>query len=278
MRSRRWPPRASTVRHWSAQHDHPLSGSGVSDQGWRTYLDQFHRNAPGVTERMLARAHDDAGANPYQWAAVAVPPDGLVVDLACGSAPLADHLPHGRYVGVDRSRAELDLAVSRVGASHVVLADVARLPIRDDATDNVACLMALMLTQPLDAVQHEIRRILRPGGRLVALLSGGAPGSVADALRWGAVLAALRMPGLRWPNPEAIGPAHRWLDDAFTVTSDEVRTFTYPIEDEAAARQLITSLYLPGVAADRVAAATRVAGSLIGRSIGVPLRRVVARV
>jgi SAM-dependent methyltransferase len=250
----------------------------VSDWDWRAYLEQFHRDAPGVTERMLARAQDDAGANPYQWTAVALPPDGPVIDLACGSAPLAGYLSHSRYLGVDSSRAELDLAAERVGDAHVVRADIAQLPIADDATDTVTCLMALMVAQPLDAAQHEIRRILRPGGRLVALLSGGAPGGVADALRWGAVLTALRMAGLRWPNPEVIGPARRWLDDAFTVVSDEVRNFAYPIDDEASARQLITSLYLPGVAADRIEAATRVAGSLPGRTIGMPLRRVVAQI
>ncbi|MBW3604469.1 MAG: class I SAM-dependent methyltransferase [Actinobacteria bacterium] len=248
-----------------------------ADQDWGAYLEEFHRDAPGVTERMLGRARDDAGGDPYQWAAVAVPNDGMVIDLACGSAPLADHLAHDRYLGIDLSRAELDLAVARVGSDRVVRADVTQLPITDDATDTVTCLMALMLVQPLEGVQREIRRVLRPGGMLVALLSGGAPASVADALRWGAVLAALRMPGLRWPNPEAIGPAEQWLDEAFTILSDEVRTFAYPIDDAASARQLIASLYLPDVPADRVETATRVAGSLIGRAIGIPLRRVVAR-
>lgn len=250
----------------------------TAEDGWSAYLEEFHRDAPGVTERMLGRTRDDTGGDPYQWAAIAVPDDGMVIDLACGSAPLADHLAHDRYLGVDLSREELDLAVARVGSDRVVRADVTQLPIADDATDTVACLMALMLVQPLDRMQHEIRRILRPGGRLVALLSGGAPGSVADALRWGAVLAALRMPGLRWPNPEAIAPADRWLDDAFTIVGDEVRTFAYPIDAAASARQLIASLYLPDVPADRVETATRVAGSLIGRTIGIPLRRVVAEV
>lgn len=250
----------------------------MNDDDWRTYLDRFHDDAPGVTERMLARSHDDAGVNPYQWAAAAVPPDGPVIDLACGSAPLAAHVAHDRYIGVDRSPAELRLAAERVGAGHVVQADVAHLPFADGATDTVTCLMALMLTQPLEAVQREIRRVLRPGGRLVALVSGGKPGSVADALRWGALLAALRVPGLRWPNPEVIGPADEWLDDTFTIVSDEVHQFAYPINDRDSACQLIASLYLPDVADDRIDAASRVAGSLIGRTIGVPLRRVVAQV
>lgn len=250
----------------------------MNDDSWRDYLDRFHRDAPGVTERMLGRSHDEHGANPYQWSATALPPRGRVIDLACGSAPLADHLGHDRYLGVDCSRAELDLAAARVGGSRVIRADVTRLPLADDATDTVTCLMALMLVQPLDAALREIRRILRPGGRLVALVSGGAPGSVADALRWGALLAALRMPGLRWPNPSVIAPAAEWLDPGFEIVDDEVHQFAYPIDGDAAARQLITSLYLPGVASDRVDAAARVAGSLIGRTIGVPLRRLVARV
>lgn len=248
----------------------------MSDQAWRSYLERFHAEAPGVTERMLVRARHD-GVDPYQWAAAAVPPGGLVVDVACGSAPVADHLPGNRYVGVDRSAAELALAVQRIG-TRVVQADATALPFADDSADTVTCLMGLMVTQPLELAQREIRRILRPGGRLVALLSGGMVGGVADALRWGAVLAALRLPGLRWPNPETVGSSDSWLDDAFTIVGDDRRTFLYPIDDHASARQLIASLYLPDVPDERMQRAVRVADSWLGRLIGVPLRRLVARV
>ncbi|MBW3603225.1 MAG: hypothetical protein KY434_11090 [Actinobacteria bacterium] len=62
--------------------------SNLSGNGWRTYLDRFHQERAGVTEKLLGRAVDASGANPYDWLASAVSERGRVVDLACGSAPL----------------------------------------------------------------------------------------------------------------------------------------------------------------------------------------------
>lgn len=257
----------------------------MSGDGWRAYLERFHADAPGVTERLLRRARGPDGRDPYAWTADVIPTTGALVDLACGSAPLARHIAPGRYVGVDRSSAELRVAARRVGG-RVVRADVADLPLADDSVDVVTCLMGFMVTQPLDAVQREVRRVLRPGppggshgggGYVIALLPTGLPGGVIDALRWTALAAALGIMRLQWPNPQTLRAARAWIDDAFTVGRDEQRTFWAPIDDEASARRLISSLYLPGVPDDRIERAVQVAGRWLGGSIGLRLRRVVAR-
>lgn len=246
----------------------------VSSDGWRGYLERFHADAPGVTERMLLRSLHD-GIDPYRWAAAAVSNEGTVVDVACGSAPLAGHLDHARYLGIDRSAAELGVAVRR--GVRVVRADATAVPVADGDATTVTCLMALMLIQPLDAVVGEVRRMLTPGGRLVALLPARLPGGVADALRWGAVMTALGEAGLTWPNPHVLKAGTGWLGDGLTIVDDETRTFDYPIDGTDDAEQFIASLYLPGVSEQRRDRAQRVVDGWIGRRIGVPLRRIVAR-
>lgn len=73
------------------------------DVAWTPYLEAFHTERAGITEEILARCHHD-GIDPYDGAAqpLAGGP-GPVLDLACGSAPMADRLP--AWVGVpDPSR------------------------------------------------------------------------------------------------------------------------------------------------------------------------------
>lgn len=200
---------------------------------------------------------------------------GVVVDVACGSAPLARHLRADRYVGVDRSAAELRLARGRVD-DRLLRADAAALPLADGSADTVACVMGLMLVQPLRTVVGEIARVLQPAGRLVAVLPTGMSTGLADALRWAGLLAALRRPGLRWPNPATLDDPGAWLGARFAVRSDERRSFRYPITDAAAARQLVASLYLPGVPAHRIDRAARLAARWQGSDLGLPLRRIVA--
>lgn len=64
---------------------------------WTTYLQQFHAERPGITERILTRCHAH-GLDPHEWCAQPLADhDGQIPDLACGSADevLASlHLPN----------------------------------------------------------------------------------------------------------------------------------------------------------------------------------------
>ena len=82
--------------------------------GWPEYVAAFHAGRAGITEQVLRRARLD-GRDAYDWLADAVPPAGLVLDVACGSAPMRDRLPGRAYMGVDLSAAEL--AVARQGGA-----------------------------------------------------------------------------------------------------------------------------------------------------------------
>lgn len=237
---------------------------------WRSYVTDFHADRPGITERLLTRSHDDGGRTPYEWAAAAVPPGSVVLDLACGSAPMAARLSGARYLGLDLSAAELVLAAA-TGAP-VVRADATALPLTDDAVDVVVMSMALMLV-PWAQTLAEVARVLRPGGLLVALLPASGPLPARDAVRYARLCVALRQ-RLTYPNDDALS---RPLP-GFTVRSDHSVGFRCELDSEETARLLLHSLYVPGVSAERMAHGCAVVSRWVGTSITVPLRLLVGRV
>jgi SAM-dependent methyltransferase len=243
---------------------------------WRAYLEEFHRQRPGITERILARSHDETGSTPYRRLATALGPSASVLDLACGSGPLHG-LTTARWVGIDISPAELGVAAAR-GASPLVAGDAARLPFERASFDAVVCSMALMVVQPLARALAEIARVLRPGGRLVALLPSTHPLTVTDRLRYLQLLAALRRVRFAYPHDVTAAELRELLVGAGLALVDERhRRFAYPFATGDAARGFVASLYLPGTGTERIATAERVAERWVGKTLGVPLRLVVAR-
>lgn len=107
---------------------------------------------------MLALAGDVAGRR--------------ILDAGCGSGPLAAALrDRGAVVtGIDASAGMLALARQRLGddmALHLVdLND--RLPFADGAFDDVVASLVLHYLEDWGPALAEMRRVLRPGGRLIA--------------------------------------------------------------------------------------------------------------
>ncbi|MER6142030.1 class I SAM-dependent methyltransferase [Streptomyces sparsogenes] len=95
-----------------------------------------------------------------------------VLDAGCGSGPLTAALrERGAVVtGIDASAGMLALARRRLGndvALHVVdLRD--RLPFGDGVFDDVVASLVLHYLQDWGPTLAELRRVLRPGGRLIA--------------------------------------------------------------------------------------------------------------
>lgn len=94
-----------------------------------------------------------------------------VLDAGCGHGPLmAAMRDRGALVaGFDLSPAMIGIAQSRLGSDSAVrVADLAeRLPYDDDEFDVVTCSLALHYVQDWLPTLAELRRVLRPGGRLV---------------------------------------------------------------------------------------------------------------
>ncbi|MFP3899731.1 MAG: class I SAM-dependent methyltransferase [Acidimicrobiia bacterium] len=246
----------------------------MTDDRWDDYLARFHHDRAGITEAILGRASGDDGTGPYDWVVEALPPGGVIVDVACGSAPLAR--PVRGWIGFDRSPTELDLA-ARVAPGRVCLADAASAPVRTGSADAVVCSMALMLVDdPLRALV-EMRRLLRSGGRLVALLPATAPLTVRDRARYIRLLAALRLTRLPFRHhPVVDDPASSLAAAGLTAVSADRRRFCYHLDGPEDGVRFVRSLYLPGLGPGRLRTARRLTRRWTGSSIGLPLRRLVA--
>jgi SAM-dependent methyltransferase len=112
---------------------------------------------------------------PGYWADITrhFPPDAALLDVGCGTAWLAEHFTD--YTGVDASEEAVAAAAAR--GRNVSRADVDRpLPFEDGAFDGVVLKDLLEHVADPVAVVREVRRVLRPGGRVFA--------SSPDAQRW----------------------------------------------------------------------------------------------
>jgi len=138
------------------------------------------------------------------------------LDVGCGRAnSYAPALGEcaGSYVGVDVSPVAVE-AAQAAGLDARLITDAGELPFPDASFDHVVCVEVLEhLFAPHDAVA-EMRRVLRPGGRLVA--------SVPNAAYWR--LRANLLVGLWNPAGDADSIERPWRDPHlrfFTLASFE---------------------------------------------------------
>lgn len=241
---------------------------------WPTYLAEFHAANPGITEDILARC-TAKGQNPYDWLTESLDPASRILDLACGSGPAK---PAGarQWVGLDLSAAELARA-RRGGIGALMVGDATALPLGDASADAVTCSMALMLVQPLDLALAEIRRTLTPNGRLLLLLPALRPLHMADRAKYLRLFVAARSTTKFPPSALRRQASATLARHGLQVESDETRRFTYSLDEPSDANRFVDSWYLPGVHPRRRDAARIRAQSMVPCTIGVPLRRVIAR-
>lgn len=87
---------------------------------------------------------------------------GRVLDVGCGRKPYRHLVPAEEYLGVD-----IDTPVTRELAAADVYYDGRRLPFTDASFDAVICSQVLEHVFTPGDFLAEIRRVLRPGGRLL---------------------------------------------------------------------------------------------------------------
>lgn len=252
----------------------------VRDTDWPGYLRVFHTERAGVTQRALSRAQMSGPGGrlltPYEWLAEAVPPGNRVLDLACGSAPNWPWLRERRYVGLDLSAAELRQAGGS-GAAPLVRASATAVPLAEASADVVVCSIALMILTPLPAVLAEIRRVLRPGGTLAAIVPPHRPLRAELPVAAG-LLAVVRRSASR-PSAEELSDAASLMGGAgLRLTTDECRRFDYPLASAADADLLLDSLYLPGASHRRLVLARAYLRMLAHTraNFPLPIRRITA--
>lgn len=125
----------------------------------------------GLEDRRAAYRHAE-GDDPRElaFAAVAEVDPAAVLEVGCGPGELAERL--GRELGaavvaLDQSERMVELAVSRGVEARI--GDVQALPFAAESFDCAVAAWMLYHVPDLDRGLAELRRVLRPGGRLVAV-------------------------------------------------------------------------------------------------------------
>lgn len=169
-------------------------------------IDQFTRQAAQFAQSPTARSEDIVG----RILRLAHPgPTETALDVACGPGLLACELArHARHAtGVDLTPAMLDQArktQQERGVTNVSWdqADVTALPYADAAFDVVTCRFAFHhFPEPLP-VLREMKRVARPGGRIV--IADSAPAADKAAV-------FNSMEALRDPSHTRALPEEDWL-------------------------------------------------------------------
>ena len=98
-------------------------------------------------------------------------PGDVVLDVACGTGATTREAasrvqPNGRIVGLDRNDGMLALARSRSPEIEWTEGMAEALPFADNSFDIVLCQFGLMFFDDRMKALQEMRRVLRPGGRI----------------------------------------------------------------------------------------------------------------
>jgi SAM-dependent methyltransferase len=170
------------------------------------FLSDYHGRHAGCSSRAFGSpGHDETG---YDRLARAVAGASSILDLACGDGFLLAHLDAPDLQGCDMSPGELAAARLRLGPdAALVEARAQAMPFPDARFDAVTCHMALMLMDPVEPVLAEIQRVLKPGGRFAAVVSGPVAAGTAfkrfGELLWGIPGQRERFPPLGDPRVTA---------------------------------------------------------------------------
>lgn len=143
--------------------------------GAATVRRQYATEANLETRRSVWQPTAD-GRDPVEVAAAVVRASGprAVLEIGCGTGAFAERMtadnPDATVIAVDQSARLVELTAER--GVDARLADAQDLPFADDSFDLVAALWMLYHLPDLDRGLAEVRRVLRPGGRFLAVTNG----------------------------------------------------------------------------------------------------------
>ena len=122
----------------------------------------------------MAKQQGATGPDPYAvvFDAVAERRPRDVLEVGCGRGEVAERMMQeldARVVALDQSERMVELTAAR--GVEAVVGDVVELPFADAGFDCAVAAWMLYHARDLDRALSELKRVLRPGGRLVAATS-----------------------------------------------------------------------------------------------------------
>jgi len=150
------------------------------EQDWVRNLaeDSFHPGGEDLTRRTIA--------------AMDLPAHATLADLGCGTGTTALLLARDfglQVSGVDLSATNIERAIERMNtdsaAVRFVQADAHKLPFEKNELDGILAECSFSLFADQAAVLAEIKRVLKPGGRLAVTdmaIGGPLPADIADVI------------------------------------------------------------------------------------------------
>lgn len=99
-------------------------------------------------------------------------PEHRILDVGCGAGNMMARLPHGKRFGIDLSRFMVDRARERLkNDAEILLGDAEQLPFPSQSFDRVIASSLFSHVLHPDKVAAEIKRVVKPGGRIIVSVS-----------------------------------------------------------------------------------------------------------
>jgi ubiquinone/menaquinone biosynthesis C-methylase UbiE len=190
------------------------------------------------------RRHDFAEATEHMLEAAGLKLGDHVLDIAAGTGDqslLAAHIvgPGGSILATDVSADMLSIAgrvVQQEGLTNVTtrVMDAEQLDLEDNTFDAVICRLGLMLLPHPQQALREVRRVLKPGGKLAALVWSGPEHNPLWSLPLAIVAQYARGASFPGPNPFALSDPSVFEWELREAGFHEVSTCALPFESHYA--------------------------------------------
>lgn len=197
--------------------------------------------------------------------------DHNVLDVASGTGEpglsIAEIVSKGKVIGIDLSEGMLETAREHAASRNITnyqtkTADVSKLPFPDQSFDAISCRMGFMFFPDILSTLNEMRRVLKPGGKIAISVWGPPQNNFWVTVTMGTINQLMELP----PPPKDAPGMFRCAEPGFIAEQFEKSGFKNIKESEVNTAltmdastywEMITEVGAPIVAAMSNADATK---------------------